>query len=156
SQLFAILWKQFVTPAIGLAALLAVIRGLRGDRHMGNFYLDLWRGTVYVFLPLSVIVALMLMVGGTPMTLAGNAKVTTIAGAEQTIARVPVAAVVAIKQLGTNGGGFFGPNSAHPFENPTGFTNVVECVSILLLPMAAVVMFGVMIRNVRHAVVIYA
>jgi K+-transporting ATPase ATPase A chain len=156
SQLFGIMWNQFVTPMIGLAALLAIIRGLRGDTHMGNFYLDLWRGTMYVILPLSVIVAVLLIAGGMPMTLAGNVKVTTLEGAEQVIARGPVAAVVAIKQLGTNGGGFFGANSAHPFENPTGVTNVVECVSILLVPMATVVMFGRMIRNFRHAVVVYA
>jgi potassium-transporting ATPase potassium-binding subunit len=155
SQLFAIMYKQFVTPAIGLAALVAVIRGLRGDAHMGNFYLDLWRGTVYVLLPLAVIVALLLMAGGTPMTFQGNEAVTTVEGTPQAIARGPVAAVVAVKQLGTNGGGFFGPNSAHPFENPTAWTSFVECVCILLLPMAGLVMFGVMLANMRHAAVLY-
>jgi K+-transporting ATPase ATPase A chain len=155
SQLFAVMWNQFVSPAVGLAALLAIIRGLRGDKLLGNFYLDLWRIVVYLFVPLSLIAGLLLMAGGMPMTLDGTAKVTGLEGAEQTIARGPVAAVVAIKQLGTNGGGFFGANSAHPFENPTGFTNVVECVSILLVPMATLVMFGRMIRNVRHAAVIY-
>jgi K+-transporting ATPase ATPase A chain len=149
------MWNQFVSPAIGLAALLAVTRALRGDRLLGNFYLDLWRSVVYLFLPLSLIVGVLLLAGGTPMTLQGAAKVAGLEG-EQTIARGPVAAVVAIKQLGTNGGGFFGANSAHPFENPTAFTNVVECVSILLVPMATVVMFGRMIRNRRHAAVIYA
>jgi K+-transporting ATPase ATPase A chain len=155
SQLFAILWNQFVTPAVGLAVLLAITRALRGDRHLGNFYLDLWRSVVYLFVPLSLVVALLLLAGGVPMTFAGNARVATLEGAEQVIARGPVAAVVAIKQLGTNGGGLFGANSAHPFENPTGFTNLVECVSILLVPMATVVMFGRMIRNPRHAAVIY-
>ncbi|HEX4591815.1 MAG TPA: potassium-transporting ATPase subunit KdpA [Gemmataceae bacterium] len=156
SQLFGILWNQFVSPAIGLAALLAIVRALRGDRLLGNFYLDLWRSVVYLFLPLSLVVGLLLLAGGMPMTLAGAAKVAGLEGAEQSIARGPVAAVVAIKQLGTNGGGFFGANSAHPFENPNAFTNLVECVSILLVPMAAVVMFGRMIRNRRHAAVIYA
>jgi K+-transporting ATPase ATPase A chain len=156
SQLFGIMWNQFVTPAIGLAALLAIIRGLRGDPHMGNFYLDVWRVVVYVFVPLSLVVAVLLLAGGSPMTMLGNAKATTLEGAEQLIARGPAAAVIAIKQLGTNGGGFFGANSAHPFENPTALTNVVECVSILLVPMATLVMFGLMIRNLRHAVVIYA
>jgi K+-transporting ATPase ATPase A chain len=155
SQLFAIMFKQFVTPAIGLAALLAVTRGLRGDRDMGNFYLDLWRGTVCIMLPLSVVVAVLLIAGGVPMTFQGNATVTTLAGGEQVIARGPVAGVVAIKQLGTNGGGFFGPNSAHPFENPTAWTNVVENVSIVLIPMACLVMFGRMIRNLQHAAVIF-
>ncbi len=151
SQLFFICWKQFVGPAIGLGALLAVVRGLRGDAHMGNFYLDLWRGTVYVMLPLCLIVGLLLVAGGVPMTLSGAETVTTLDGGQQTIARGPVAAVVAPKQLGTNGGGFFGANSCHPFENPTAFTNVVECVSISLVPMACVVMFGQMLRRSSRA-----
>ncbi|MCU0704275.1 MAG: potassium-transporting ATPase subunit KdpA [Fimbriiglobus sp.] len=156
SQLFAIMYKQFVTPVIGLAALLAVIRGLRGDAHLGNFFLDLWRGTVYLVLPLSFAVAVLLIAGGTPMTMEGNATATTLEGGTQSIARGPTAAVVAIKQLGTNGGGYFGPNSAHPFENPTAWTNVVENWSILVIPAACLVMFGRMIRNMRHAAVIYA
>jgi K+-transporting ATPase ATPase A chain len=155
SQLFGIMYKQLVTPAVGLAALLAVIRGLRGDRDMGNFLLDVWRGTVCVMVPLSVVVGVLLMAGGVPMTLQGNATVATLSGGEQVIARGPVAAVVAIKQLGTNGGGFFGANSAHPLENPTAWTNVVECVCIILVPMACLVMFGRMIRNTPHAVVIF-
>ena len=167
SQLYAIMYKQFVTPAIGLAALLAVVRGLRGDAHMGNYFLDVWRGTAYVLLPLSLVVALLLMAGGVPMTFDGNAQAATVqAGAmganddgsakPQGVARGPVAAVVAIKQLGTNGGGFFGTNSAHPFENPTSWTNLIECVCIILLPMAVLVMFGRMIRDMRHAGVIFA
>jgi K+-transporting ATPase ATPase A chain len=156
SQLFFITWKQFLTPAIGLAALLAVIRGLRGDKHLGNFYVDTTRGVFYLFVPLGVIVATLLAVGGMPMTLEGAAKATTLEGAEQIIARGPVAAVVAIKQLGTNGGGYFGVNSTHPFENPSAFTNVVECICILLVPMAAVIMFGRMLRAPRQAVVIFA
>jgi K+-transporting ATPase ATPase A chain len=156
SQLFAILYKQFVTPAIGLAALLAVTRGLRGERDMGNFYLDVWRGTIKVLLPLSLIVAVILIATGVPMTLRGNETSKTLEGADQTIARGPVAAIVAIKQLGTNGGGFFGPNSAHPFENPTAISNVVECIGIILVPMACVVLFGVMLRNARHATMIFA
>jgi K+-transporting ATPase ATPase A chain len=155
SQLFGIMWNQFVSPAVGLAALLAIIRALRGDKLLGNFYLDLWRAVVYLFVPLSFIVGLFLMADGMPMTMHGVEKVTGLEGGEQVIARGPAAAVVAIKQLGTNGGGFFGANSAHPFENPNGFANVVECVSILLIPMATVVMFGRMIRNGRHATVIY-
>jgi K+-transporting ATPase ATPase A chain len=155
SQLFFVCWKQLVTPAIGLAALLAVIRGLRGDGHLGNFYLDLGRGVAYVLLPLSLIVAVLLLAGGVPMTLAGAEKVTTLEGGQQVIARGPVAAVVAIKQLGTNGGGFFGTNSAHPFENPNAWTNVLECVCILLAPMACVVMFGWMLKAHRHAAVLF-
>ncbi|MDY3551534.1 potassium-transporting ATPase subunit KdpA [Gemmata sp. JC717] len=180
SQIFGIMYKQFMTPAIGLAALLAVIRGLRGDKTdgaaeqagsspaiiVGNYNLDVWRGLVYVALPLSVVVGLLLIAGGTPMTFRGNQDVPTLqvgalgttddgSAKPQTIARGPVAAVVAIKQLGTNGGGFFGPNSAHPLENPTAWTNVIECVCITLIPMACLVMFGHMIRNRRHAGVIF-
>ncbi len=156
SQLFFICWKQFVTPAIGLAALLAVIRGLRGDAHMGNFYVDLWRGVMYVLLPLSFVVAVLLVVGGMPMTLEGAEKVTTLEGGEQTIARGPVAAVVAIKQLGTNGGGYFGVNSSHPFENPNAWTNILENICILLVPMACVVMFGRMLKAQAQARVLFA
>jgi K+-transporting ATPase ATPase A chain len=122
---------------------------------MGNFYVDLWRSIVYVLLPLAVVVALLLMIGGMPMTLEGNATATGLEGAEQVIARGPVAAIVAIKQLGTNGGGFFGPNCTHPYENPNDWTNLICCLSIMLLPMAAVVMFGKMLNNLRHAVVIF-
>src|SRR5205814_9635682 len=110
---------------------------------------------VGLLLPLAVVVALLLMVNGVPMTSEGNAEATTLEGGKQAIARGPVAAVVAIKQLGTNGGGFFGANSAHPFENPTAFSNIIQCLCILLVPMATLVMFGRMIRNVRHAAVIY-
>jgi len=154
SQLFVIMWKQFVTPAIGLAALLAIIRGLRGDAHMGNFFLDVWRGFVYLLLPISLVIAMMLVSAGVPMTLDGAARVTTLEGESQSIARGPVAAVVAIKQLGTNGGGFFGTNSCHPFENATAVTNLIECIAILLIPMAQVLMFGRMLRQSRHALII--
>jgi K+-transporting ATPase ATPase A chain len=165
SQLFFICWKQFVTPAVGLCALVAILRGLRGDEHMGNFYLDLWRGVVYLFLPLAFVVAVLLMAAGSPMTLDGNAQATTVesgamgtdekgANKPQEIARGPVAAIVAIKQLGTNGGGFFGANSCHPFENPNSWTNVLTCVSIILIPVATLVMFGRMLSNMKHAGVV--
>lgn len=155
SQLFFVMWKQFVTPAIGLAALLAIIRGLRGDAHLGCFALDLWRGVVYLFLPLAAVVAVLLVLGGVPMTFEGSAVVRTLEGSEQTLSRGPVAAIVAIKQLGTNGGGFFGVNSCHPFENPTAWTNLIECICILAVPMACVVMFGRMLNAGRHAAVLF-
>ncbi len=166
SQIFFICWMQFITPSIGLCALVAIIRGLRGDRDMGNFYLDLWRSVVYLFLPLAFLVAVLLLANGSPMTLEGNARVATLeAGAMgteengsaklQEIARGPVAAIVAIKQLGTNGGGFFGANSCHPFENPNSFTNVLTCVSIILIPVASLLMFGRMLHQLRHAGVIF-
>jgi potassium-transporting ATPase potassium-binding subunit len=155
SQLGAVVWLQFVTPACGLAAMLAVIRGLRGQRDLGDFYLDTLRGIVLVLLPASIVVAVLLAATGVPMTFEGSVKATTLEGAEQVIARGPVAAEVAIKQLGTNGGGFFGPNSAHPFENPSPWSNLVEVASIILIPMACIVMFGVMLRNTRHAAVVF-
>jgi K+-transporting ATPase ATPase A chain len=155
SQLGGIVWLQFVTPACGLAVMLAVIRGLRGDKQLGDFYLDTARSLVFVLIPLSVLVAVLLVSTGMPMTFDGAAKVTTLEGGTQTIARGPVAAEVAIKQLGTNGGGFFGPNSAHPFENPTPWSNILEVVSIILIPMASIVMFGLMIKDRAHAAVVY-
>jgi K+-transporting ATPase ATPase A chain len=154
SQLFVILWKQFITPAIGMAALLAVIRGLRGDSHVGNFYLDAWRTVFYVLLPLGLVISILLLWSGVPMTLEGVASVTTLEGATQQISRGPVAAFIPMKQLGTNGGGFFGANSTHPFENPNAWTNLIECVCILIIPMACVVMFGKMLRAMRQAAVI--
>jgi potassium-transporting ATPase potassium-binding subunit len=155
SQLGAIVWLQFVTPACGLAVMLAVIRGLRGQRELGDFYLDTIRGLCFVLVPLSVIVAILLVATGVPMTLSGSAKATTLEKGSQTIAVGPVAAEVAIKQLGTNGGGYFGPNSAHPLENPSPWSNLLEVISIIIIPMAAIVMFGLMIKDRAHAAVIY-
>ena len=155
SQIFGLMWLQFVSAATGIAALAALARGLAGTIHVGNFYRDLMRATFLVLLPLAVVVAVLLVLGGVPMTLQGAAPAQTLEGALQTIARGPVAAFVAIKQLGTNGGGFFGPNSAHPFENPSFFTNIVECVSIVLIPMASVWMFGRITGRMRHAVIVF-
>jgi K+-transporting ATPase ATPase A chain len=166
SQLFFICWKQFLTPVIGLCALLAIIRGLRGDEHLGNFFLDLWRGVVYLFLPLAFVVAVLLMASGCPMTLDRSAEAATVepgamgtddkgAPKTQEIARGPVAAIVAIKQLGTNGGGYFGANSAHPYENPNAWSNWLTCLCIFLIPVAQLVMFGRMLSNYRHAGVIF-
>ncbi len=155
SQLGVIAWLQFVTPASGLAAMLAAIRGLRGDDHLGDFYLDLLRVLILVFVPLALVVALLLVATGMPMTFQGAVEATTLEGRTQMIARGPVAAEVAIKQLGTNGGGFFGPNSTHPFENPSPWSNLIEIAAIVLLPMSTLVMFGRMLRDLRHAAVIF-
>jgi K+-transporting ATPase ATPase A chain len=160
SQLGGIVWMQFVTPAAGLCVMLGVLRGLRGDRHMGDFYLDLMRTLCFTFIPLALIVAILLTGTGIPMTFQGAAQATTVDGAAtkfetQTICRGPVAALVAIKQLGTNGGGYFGPNSTHPYENPSPWSNIIEIVSIVLLPMASIVMAGWMLKNHRHAWVIF-
>ncbi len=155
SQLCALMWLQFVSAATGIAVLAAIARGLSGRQEMGNFFVDLQRASFLVLLPAALVVATLMVLGGMPMTLDGAAAATTLEGAEQVIARGPVAAFVAIKQLGTNGGGFFGPNSTHPFENPTFWTNVLSMVSILLIPMASVWMFGRIVRRMRHAAVVF-
>jgi len=166
SQLFFVLWNMFVSASVGLCALLAIIRGLRGDKHLGNFYVDMWRSVAYVFLPSSLLMGVLLMAAGVPMTLEGKAAATLVdqdaadkgddgKALPQMISRGPVAAIIPIKHLGTNGGGFFGANSTHPFENPSAWSNYLTCVNILLFPMSLVVMFGRMIGNMRHAIVIF-
>lgn len=154
SQL-ALMWLQFVSAATGIAALVAIARSLRGDKTVGNFFDDLIRATVFLLLPLSLLWVLFLAPSGVPMTFEGAVQVHTLEGALQTIARGPVAAFAAIKQLGTNGGGFFGPNSTHPFENPTFWTNVVSNLAILMIPMASVWMFGRIAGRIRHAAVLF-
>jgi K+-transporting ATPase ATPase A chain len=161
SQIFFVLWNMFVSAAVGFCALTAVIRGLRGDPHMGNYYLDMWRAVVYVFLPASLIMGVALMACGVPMTLEPAKEVTTLERGDnnqpltQKIARGPVAAIIPIKHLGTNGGGFFGANSAHPYENPSALSNFLTCMNILIFPFSLVIMFGRMLRHMKHAVVIY-
>lgn len=153
SQL-ALMWLQFLTPAVGIAALAAMSRALAGSTNVGNFYRDTLRATLFI-LPLAVVAGLILAFSGIPMTLEGTIKAITMEGPEQLISRGPVAAFVAIKQLGTNGGGFFGPNSAHPFENPSFFTNAIECFCIVIIPMACVWMFGRITGRMKHALVIF-
>jgi K+-transporting ATPase ATPase A chain len=155
--MITITFLQFVTAATGMAALVAIIRALGGSglEKLGNFYVDLSRAAVRVLLPLAVGVALVLISQGTPMTFEGAARATTLEGVEQTIARGPVAAEVAIKQLGTNGGGYFGPNSTHPYENPTPVSNLLETWAITCIPMAMVVTLGVMLRRHRFALTIF-
>jgi len=160
SQLGCIVWLMFVTPAAGLAVMLATLRGLRGDSHMGDFYVDLMRSLTYVLVPVCFVIAILLVASGSPMTFSPAAVATTVDGAAtkmetQTISRGPVAALVAIKQAGTNGGGFFGPNTTHPFENPTPWTNLLAVAAIVVLPMASIVMAGKMLNNMKHAGVIF-
>ncbi len=155
SQLFGLMWLQFVSAATGIAALAAMARGLAGRVAMGNFLVDLQRAAFLVLLPMALVVASLMAVGGVPMTLGGAVHATGLEGAAQLIARGPVAAFVAIKQLGTNGGGFFGPNSTHPFENPTFWTNLLSMVAIIIIPMASVWMFGRILGRPRHAGVIF-
>jgi potassium-transporting ATPase potassium-binding subunit len=160
SQLGSIVWLMFVTPAAGLCVMLATLRGLRGDQDVGDFHVDLFRGLTRVLLPLCLVIAVALVGMGVPMTLQKAAMATTLDGPAtkletQTIARGPVAALVAIKQAGTNGGGFFGPNSTHPLENPTPWSNMLSLFSILILPMASIVMAGYMLRDRKHSMVIF-
>jgi K+-transporting ATPase ATPase A chain len=166
SQLVFVVWNMFVSASVGFCALAAVIRGLRGDSHMGNYYVDMWRASMYVFLPASLLMGVILMADGVPMTFEGAQSAATLEpGAmgttddgkpqAQSIARGPVAAVIPIKHLGTNGGGFFGANSAHPFENPSARSNFLTCINILIFPFSLVVMFGRMLGNLRHAAIIY-
>lgn len=155
AQLGGLMWLQFVSAATGIAALAALARGIGGQASMGNFFLDLQRASFGVLLPLAIIVACVLALSGVPMTLAGAAQVTTLEGAAQTIARGPAAAFVAIKQLGTNGGGFFGPNSTHPLENPDFWSNGFSMIALILIPMACVWMFGRIIGRMKHAGVIF-
>lgn len=166
SQIGFVVWNMFTSAAAGFCVLAAIIRGLRGDSHMGNFYRDMWRVTIYAFVPISLVMGVLLMADGQPMTFEGQARVATVESGSmgntdgqsnpQVIVRGPVAAVIPIKHLGTNGGGFYGANSSHPYENPTAWTNFVSCVNILIFPLSLVVMFGVMLRQMRHAMVIYS
>jgi potassium-transporting ATPase potassium-binding subunit len=154
SQL-SLMWLQFVSAATGIAVLVAVARAMAGSKSMGDFYRDVATASFLVLLPLSAIVSICLVLGGVPMTLSGAVEATTLEGATQTIARGPVAAFVAIKQLGSNGGGFYGPNSTHPLENPTFWTNVISNVCILLIPMASVWMFGRIAKRLPHSHVVF-
>jgi K+-transporting ATPase ATPase A chain len=157
SQMIAITFLQFVTAATGVAACIAIIRGLGGNRlkQLGNFYVDLTRAVVRVLLPLALLVGTVLIWQGAPMTFDGAVKAVTLEGQQQTIARGVVAPEVAIKQLGTNGGGYFGPNSTHPYENPTALSNFVETWSILVIPMAMVWTLGHMLGRRRLAVMVF-
>jgi potassium-transporting ATPase potassium-binding subunit len=158
TQMAGLAVQQFVSAAVGMAVLVAVIRGLsrRSAKDLGNFWVDLYRSMVYILLPLSLVLGLILVSQGVPQTFAGHATATTLEGAAQTIARGPVALMIAIKQLGTNGGGFYNANSAVPFENPNGLTNFLEVIAILLIPAAQVFMFGKMVLARRHAWMVFA
>lgn len=157
SQMLAITFPMFTSAATGFAVAIAFIRGLvaRQD-NLGNFYVDLVRSIIRVFLPLSFIVALFLVFQGVPQTLHGAADATTLEGIKQTITRGPVAALESIKHIGTNGGGYFGTNAAHPFENPTPLTNFIHILCMMLLPTALVYAFGIMIKNKRQGWTVFA
>lgn len=158
SQMAGLTVQNFVSAAVGMAVLVAVIRGFasRGVTGLGNFWRDLVRSVVYVLLPISFAGALVLVSQGVVQTLGEYVTYGTLAGAEQTLALGPAASQVAIKQLGTNGGGFFSVNSAMPLENPTGLSSFVEVLFILLIPAALTATFGRMVGNRRQGWALYA
>lgn len=157
TQLFVIMLFQFVTTACGMAALAGIMKALaaKTTRTIGNFWVFMTRSVTRILLPLSLLVGILLIVNGVPMSFDGRQTITTLEGNEQAISQGPTAAIVPIKQLGTNGGGYFGTNSSHPLENPNAFTNILECCAIMILPMAMVWAVGFYIRRRKLAAWIY-
>lgn len=155
-QLTLMLW-QFISAATGIAICAVVYKAMKEKTAdtLGNFYSYFVRTATRILLPLAVVVAIILAFNGTPMTFEGKDTITTVEGQQQEISRGPVAAFVAIKQLGTNGGGFYGPNSANPMENPNYLTNIVETVSIFLIPIALVFALGYVLKRKKMAWTIY-
>ncbi|HMU92306.1 MAG TPA: potassium-transporting ATPase subunit KdpA [Anaerolineales bacterium] len=152
TQMLSLTVQNFVSAATGMAVLVALIRGIarHSGKGIGNFWVDLTRSTLYILLPLSFILAMLLVSQGVVQTFNGYRTVSPLQSAEQVIAVGPAASQIAIKQLGTNGGGFFNANSAHPFENPTPFSNFLEMLSILLIPAALCYTFGQMVGDLRQ------
>lgn len=166
SQIFFAITNLFISAAIGLSALTAIIRSLRSDAHCGNFFVDLWRVVVYMFVPIAFVFGLIFLQQGSPMTYQTSFQVTTLEeGAmgktidgqakPQTIVVGPVAAFESMKMLGTNGGGFYGMNSAHPFENPTALSNFFNTLAMMIFPFSLVLMYGRMLNCRRHSIVIF-
>jgi potassium-transporting ATPase potassium-binding subunit len=158
TQMVGLAVQNFVSAGVGFAVIVAIIRGITRTRHqsrtLGNFWVDMVRGTVRILLPLSFIFALVLVSQGVVQNLNGGTTTTVVDVAseatEQVIPGGPAASQIAIKQIGTNGGGFFNANSAHPFENPTGLSNILETWAILVIPFALVVTFGILIGDRRQ------
>ncbi len=157
TQMLGLTVQNFLSASTGLAVLLAFIRGIvrRNMTTIGNFWVDLTRSVLYFFLPLCAVFACVLLSQGVIQTLSPYVTVTTLEGDQQTIPLGPVASQIAIKQLGTNGGGFFGANSSHPFENPNSITNLLESLALLLIPAASVYMYGIFTHEKKHAWLLY-
>ena len=166
SQTFFILPNMFLSASVGFCALAAIIRAFRGEATVGNFFVDMWRVAMYIYLPVALIFGVIFMQQGMPMTFASAEVATTLepgsmgnddkgAAKPQTIIVGPVAAVIPIKMLGTNGGGFYGMNAAHPLENPTATSNFFTTLAMMLFPFALVLMYGRMLTRIRHSLVIY-
>lgn len=157
SQMIGLNFQNFVSAATGFAAFIAVVRGFtrRSVHTLGNFWADLVRTTLYILVPLSIILAIILVSQGVVQNFSGYITAKTLEGTEQVIPQGPAASQIAIKQLGTNGGGFFGVNSTHPFENPTPLSNFVEMFAILLLPAALTYTFGMLVGDRRQGWVLF-
>jgi K+-transporting ATPase ATPase A chain len=158
TQMAGLTVQNFVSAAVGIAVAVALVRGLvrRRSNTIGNFWADLTRTTTRVLLPLSVVLALVLVSQGAVQSLRGSAEVTTVEGATQSIWRGPVGSQEAIKELGTNGGGPANANSAHPFENPTAFTNLLEMLALLAIPFSLTYAFGRLVGNQRQGWALFA
>jgi K+-transporting ATPase ATPase A chain len=154
SQLFLIAF-MVISPATGLSAAAAFLRGVAGKDGLGNFYVDVVRFITRLLLPLSILTSIILVALGTPQNFSANLIVTTIEGTKQVIALGPVACFEAIKNLGSNGGGFFGANAAHPFENPNAISNLISIISLGLIATAFVYAFGKLTKNKKQARVLF-
>ena len=158
SQMTQLAFHNFTSAAVGVAVAIAFARGVarRSGGRLGNFWADLVRGTLYLFLPASVLLALLFMQQGVIQNFAHYVTVTTVEGAKQVLAMGPVASQEAIKQIGTNGGGFFNANAAHPFENPTPWTNFWQMLTIFAVSAALTYTYGRMVKNQKHGWALWA
>lgn len=158
SQMIGLTVQNFLSAATGIAVLTVLIRGIKGKTTdvLGNFWVDITRSTLYILLPLSILLAVLLAGQGVIQNFDSYTHVTTLQGNTQVIPQGPAASQIAIKQLGTNGGGFFGANSAHPFENPTPFSNFLQLLSILLIPAALTYTYGKMVKSQKQGWAIFA
>jgi potassium-transporting ATPase potassium-binding subunit len=158
SQMLALTFQNFMSAAVGIAVALALIRSItkrKKGKGLGNFWVDMTKIVLYVLIPISIVAALFFVSQGVPQTFTGPIHATTLEGAQQIIPVGPVASQEAIKEFGTNGGGFFNANSAHPFENPTPLSNVAQIFLLLLLPLSILVMFGRMARQLKQGLVLF-
>lgn len=157
TQLLVVTFLQFASAATGMACVVALFNGMKekSSAQLGNFWNYFVKSITRILLPLSLVLAIILVINGTPASFAGADRITTIEGDTVQVARGPAAGMIAIKQLGTNGGGWFGVNSAHPFENPNYFTNAAETIAILLIPIALLFTLGHYINRRRLALVIF-
>ena len=167
SQIFFGIAMLFMSAAVGLSALTAIIRLFRGESKIGNFFVDMWRVAVYMFVPVCLVISLVFICQGSPMTFRTSHSISTLEPGvmgttdkgevkQQTIMVGPVAAWESIKMIGTNGGGFYGMNAAHPFENPTGLSNFLNTLSMMIFPFSLVLMYGRMLGRLRHSLVVFS